>query len=50
MLTSRQRASDLERLTEFLEAGTVTPAISATYPLGHVRQAMRQLPFSSCTW
>ena len=43
MLTPRQRASDLERLTEFLEAGTVTPSIGATYPLDHVRQAMRQL-------
>jgi hypothetical protein len=26
-----------------LEAGTVTPDISATYPLDHVRQAMSQL-------
>jgi NADPH:quinone reductase-like Zn-dependent oxidoreductase len=43
MLTPRQRASDLERVTEFLEAGTVTPSIGATYPLDHVRQAMHQL-------
>ena len=43
MLTPRQRSADLERLTEFLEAGTVTPSISATYPLDQVRQAMRQL-------
>jgi NADPH:quinone reductase-like Zn-dependent oxidoreductase len=43
MLTPRQRASDLERVTEFLEAGTVTPSIGATYPLDQVQQAMRQL-------
>jgi NADPH:quinone reductase-like Zn-dependent oxidoreductase len=43
MLTPRQRAADLERVTEFLEAGTVTPSISATYPLDQVRQAMCQL-------
>jgi NADPH:quinone reductase-like Zn-dependent oxidoreductase len=43
MLIPRQRASDLERVTEFLEAGTVIPAIGATYPLDQVRQAMRQL-------
>ena len=43
MLTPRQRASDLERVTEFLEAGTVTPSIGATYPLDQVREAMRQL-------
>jgi NADPH:quinone reductase-like Zn-dependent oxidoreductase len=43
MLIPRQRASDLEQLTSLLEAGTVTPSISATYPLDQVRQAMRQL-------
>ena len=43
MLTPRQRASDLERVTEFLEAGTVTPSIGATYPLDQVRSAMHQL-------
>jgi len=43
ILTPRQRSADLERVTEFLEAGTVTPSISATYPLDQVRQAMRQL-------
>jgi NADPH:quinone reductase-like Zn-dependent oxidoreductase len=43
MLTPRQRSADLERVTEFLEAGTVTPSISATFPLDQVRQAMRQL-------
>jgi NADPH:quinone reductase-like Zn-dependent oxidoreductase len=43
MLIPRQRASDLERVTEFLEAGTVTPSIGATYPLDQVQQAVRQL-------
>jgi NADPH:quinone reductase-like Zn-dependent oxidoreductase len=43
MLTPRQRSADLERVAEFLEAGTVTPSISATYPLDQVRQAMCQL-------
>jgi NADPH:quinone reductase-like Zn-dependent oxidoreductase len=43
MLAPRQRASDLERVSEFLEAGTVTPSIGATYPLDQVREAMRQL-------
>ena len=43
MLTPRQRSADLERVTEFVEAGTVIPSISATYPLDQVRQAMRQL-------
>ncbi|HEY6276438.1 MAG TPA: NAD(P)-dependent alcohol dehydrogenase [Streptosporangiaceae bacterium] len=43
MLTPRQRAADLERVTEFLEAGTVTPSIGATYPLDHVPEAMRRL-------
>jgi NADPH:quinone reductase-like Zn-dependent oxidoreductase len=43
LLTPRQRSADLERVTEFLEAGTVIPSISATYPLDQVGQAMRQL-------
>ena len=43
MLIPRQRSADLERVTEFLEAGTVIPSISATCPLDQVRQAMRQL-------
>ena len=43
ILTPRQRSADLERVTEFRRAGTVTPSISATYPLDQVRQAMRQL-------
>jgi NADPH:quinone reductase-like Zn-dependent oxidoreductase len=43
MVTPRQRSADLERLTAFIEAGTVTPSIGATYPLGEVPEAMRHL-------
>ena len=43
MVTTRQRASDLDRLTGLIEAGTVTPSIGATYPLGQAPEAMRHL-------
>lgn len=43
MLASKERASDLERLTPLLEAGQVTPSVERTYPLGEVRDAMRHL-------
>ncbi|HET6668207.1 MAG TPA: NAD(P)-dependent alcohol dehydrogenase [Intrasporangium sp.] len=43
MLASKERASDLERLTGLLEAGTVTPSIDRTYPLDRVADAMRQM-------
>jgi NADPH:quinone reductase-like Zn-dependent oxidoreductase len=43
MLTPKQRASDLEQLTEFIEAGTVTPSIDRIYPLEQVPDAMRYL-------
>ncbi len=43
MLTPRQRSADLDRLTEFIEAGTVTPSIGAAYPLDQVPEAMRYL-------
>jgi NADPH:quinone reductase-like Zn-dependent oxidoreductase len=39
----KERASDLERLTELIEAGTVTPSIDQTYPLDRVPEAMRRL-------
>jgi NADPH:quinone reductase-like Zn-dependent oxidoreductase len=42
-LTPRQRSSDLERLSAFIEAGTVTPSIGAAYPLERVPEAMRYL-------
>lgn len=40
---SKERASDLERITEFIEAGSVTPSLDRTYPLDQVQDAMRQL-------
>jgi NADPH:quinone reductase-like Zn-dependent oxidoreductase len=43
MLASKERASDLERLTELIETGTVTPSIDRTYPLDGVPDAMRHL-------
>jgi NADPH:quinone reductase-like Zn-dependent oxidoreductase len=43
MLTSKERASDLERLTPVLEAGKITPSIDHSYPLGRVPDAMRHL-------
>ncbi|MGP4030724.1 NAD(P)-dependent alcohol dehydrogenase [Pseudarthrobacter sp. 1C304] len=43
MLASKERASDLERLTPRLESGAVTPSIDRTYPLAEVQDAMRRL-------
>ena len=43
MLASKERASDLERLAEYLEAGTVTPSVDRTYSLDQVPDAMRHL-------
>jgi NADPH:quinone reductase-like Zn-dependent oxidoreductase len=43
MVTPRQHFSDLDRLTRFIEAGTVTPSIGATYSLDRVPEAMRHL-------
>jgi NADPH:quinone reductase-like Zn-dependent oxidoreductase len=43
MLTPQQRSSDLDRLTGFIEAGTVIPSIGATYSLDQVPEAMRHL-------
>jgi NADPH:quinone reductase-like Zn-dependent oxidoreductase len=40
---AKQRASDLERLTDLIEAGKLTPSIDRTYPLEQVPQAMRHL-------
>ncbi|MCW2942999.1 MAG: Alcohol dehydrogenase zinc-binding domain protein [Actinomycetia bacterium] len=39
----KERSSDLERLTELIEAGKVTPSIDRTYPLDQVPEAMRHL-------
>jgi len=43
MLASKERATDLERLAEHLEAGTVRPTIDRTYPLDHLQDGMRHL-------
>lgn len=43
MFIAKQRASDLDRLTELIEAGTVTPRIDRTYPLEETADAMRSL-------
>jgi NADPH:quinone reductase-like Zn-dependent oxidoreductase len=43
MLASKERASDLERLTPLVEAGTVMPCVDRSYPLEEVPEAMRHL-------
>lgn len=43
MLVARERASDLERLRELIEAGSVTPSLDRTYPLEQAAEAMRHL-------
>jgi NADPH:quinone reductase-like Zn-dependent oxidoreductase len=43
MLASKERASDLERLTPLIDAGKVTPIIDRTYPLDRVPEAMLRL-------
>ena len=42
-VVAKERASDLERLAELIEAGKVTPSIDRTYPLDQVPEAMRHL-------
>jgi NADPH:quinone reductase-like Zn-dependent oxidoreductase len=39
----KERSADLERLTELIEAGKLTPSVERTYPLDQVPQAMRHL-------
>lgn len=39
----KQRSSDLERLTDLIQAGQVMPSIDRTYPLDQVPEAMRHL-------
>ena len=43
MFIAKERSSDLERLTDLIEAGTVTPSIDRTYPLERAPEAMRHL-------
>lgn len=42
-LVSREKASDLERLGELIDSGTVTPSIDRTYSLDQAPEAMRHL-------
>jgi len=43
MFVATVRAIDLERLTELIESGQVTPSIDRSYPLGQAPEAMRHL-------
>jgi NADPH:quinone reductase-like Zn-dependent oxidoreductase len=43
MMICKERSSDLERLTELIDEGTVTPSIDRTYALDRVPAAMRHL-------
>jgi NADPH:quinone reductase-like Zn-dependent oxidoreductase len=43
LFAAKERGSDLERLTELIEAGKVTPSIGSTYPLDQAPEAMRVL-------
>lgn len=43
MFIAKERPSDLERLTDLIEAGTVTPSIDRAYSLDAVPEAMRHL-------
>ena len=38
-----ERARDLERLADLIEAGTVTPIVDRTYPLDRLPDAMRHV-------
>ncbi|GAA3754182.1 NAD(P)-dependent alcohol dehydrogenase [Salinactinospora qingdaonensis] len=43
MLVASEHHAGLEALNEFLQAGTVTPAIDTTYPLERAAEAVRRL-------
>lgn len=43
LFLSKERASDLERLTELLEAGRVVPPLDRTFPIGEAPEAVRLL-------
>jgi NADPH:quinone reductase-like Zn-dependent oxidoreductase len=42
-LLVKQRAADLERLAELIEAGSLLPSVDRTYPLDQTPKAMQQL-------
>jgi NADPH:quinone reductase-like Zn-dependent oxidoreductase len=43
MFVNNERGSDLERLTDLIEAGSVTPSVDRVYPLDEAPDAMRHL-------
>ena len=43
MLASKERASDLEQVSGFIQSGQVTPSLDRTYPLERARDAVEQL-------
>jgi NADPH:quinone reductase-like Zn-dependent oxidoreductase len=43
MLASKERGSDLERVSPLIEAGKVMPSVESTYPLDQVPAAIRHL-------
>jgi NADPH:quinone reductase-like Zn-dependent oxidoreductase len=43
MITAKQRSGDLERITELIESGMITPVIDRTYPLDRAPDAVRHL-------
>ncbi len=43
LLIAKERASDLQVLTEHLQTGRLTPAIAESYPLAQAKDAMRLL-------
>jgi NADPH:quinone reductase-like Zn-dependent oxidoreductase len=43
MLVPKEHHADLERLTECIKAGAVTPSIDRTYPLDQAADAMQRL-------
>jgi NADPH:quinone reductase-like Zn-dependent oxidoreductase len=43
LLVAKERASDLERLTDLIEAGSVVPSLDRSFPLDEAPDAMRLL-------
>ena len=42
-INSKTTPEDLAALAELIEAGSVTPVVGHTYPLGETREAVREL-------
>jgi len=43
MLVAKEQASDMQRLSDFIEAGQLMPAVERTYPLAEAAVAMKAL-------